>query len=98
MKDTSLLSLVFSAALSLAVGLGKGRAGIGCMAMSWILLGGRLGPSVGRDIRSTCSKMDAEDKGSSMSFIGGGPIRNIRTCQTSQLQMTIQKFGVKSFF
>lgn len=87
MKDTSLFSLVFSAALSLAVGLGRGRAGIGCMAMSWILLGRRLGPSVGRDIRSTCSKMEAEDNGSSMPFIGGGPMRtNTRECQTSQVQ------------
>src|SRR4029434_5964726 len=34
---TSLLRLAFSAARSTTVGLWAGRAGIGCMAISWIL-------------------------------------------------------------
>lgn len=55
-------------------GLCSGGIGMGCMAISWTLLGSLRLASVARDIRSTCSKMEAEDSCSfAAPFIGGGP-------------------------
>lgn len=55
-------------------GLCSGGSVMGCMAISWILLGSLRPASAARDIRSTCSKMEAEDSGSlGAPFKGGGP-------------------------
>lgn len=50
----------------------SGGRGIGCMAISWTLLGSLLLASAPRDIRSTCSKMEAEDGCSLVPLMGGG--------------------------
>lgn len=72
-EQTSLLIWLVSDTLPLMGGLCSGGTGIGCMAISWILLGSLLLASAAREIRSTCSKMEAEDSCSFVPFIGGGP-------------------------
>lgn len=46
---------------------------MGCMAISCTLLGSLRLESVAQDIRSTCSKMEADDSCSFVPFKGGGP-------------------------
>lgn len=53
--------LLVSATRSARTGCCTGGAGIGCMAISWILLGTRRLASEFREILSTCSKMEAEE-------------------------------------
>lgn len=77
-------------------GLCSGGTGMGCMAISWILLGSLLLASVARAIRSTCSKMKAEDSGSFLQFRGGGPEEGGEKKELSQLYVVIAslKFGL----
>lgn len=73
-EQTSLLIWLESGdSFPLTGGLCSGGTGMGCMAISWTLLGSLLLASAARDIRSTCSKMEAEDSCSFVPFIGGGP-------------------------
>lgn len=68
-----MLIWLVSDSLPLIGGLCSGGTGMGCMAMSWTLFGSLLLASAARDIRSTCSKMAAEDNCSFVPFKGGGP-------------------------
>lgn len=72
-KNTSLLILLVSATRSESTEFWTGGAAIGCIAISWILLGTRLLASEERDIRSTCSKMEAEECCSLPLLLWGGP-------------------------
>lgn len=72
-KTTSLLILLVSATRSESTEFWTGGAAMGCMAISWILLGTRLLASEERDILSTCSKIEAEECCSFPLLVWGGP-------------------------
>lgn len=72
-KNTSLLILLVSATRSESTEFWTGGAAIGCIAISWILLGTRLLASEERDILSTCSKIEAEECCSFPLPVWGGP-------------------------
>ena len=79
-RPTSLFMWGFTGSFPLTLGLSSGGTAMGCMAMSWILLGSLLLASMERDIRSTCSKMDAVvEDGCSEPLIGGGPVGRRKT-------------------
>lgn len=73
LTDTSLLILLVSATRSESTEFWIGGAAIGCIAISWILLGTRLLASEERDILSTCSKIEAEECCSFPLLVWGGP-------------------------
>lgn len=73
LRNTSLLILLVSATRSESTEFWTGGAAIGCIAISWILLGTRLLASEERDIRSTCSKIEAEECCSLPLLLWGGP-------------------------
>lgn len=87
---TSLLIWLASDSLSLMGVPCSGGRGMGCMAISWTLLGSLLLASAPRDIRSTCSKMEAEDSCSFVPLIGGGPVGERRNggCKNPLLSTT----------
>lgn len=72
-RNTSLLILLVSATRSESTEFWTGGAAMGCMAISWILLGTRLLASEERDILSTCSKIEAEECCSFPLLVWGGP-------------------------
>lgn len=72
-ESTSLLILLVSATRSERGWFCAAGTAIGCIAISWILLGTLLLISEDRDIRSTCSKIEAEDGCSVPLVICGGP-------------------------
>lgn len=95
-KKTSLLIWLVSDSLPLMGGLCSGGTGMGCMAISWTLLGSLLLASVARDIRSTCSKMEAEDSCSFVPFIGGGPEEGSKKVESLVITQSIQCSHCKS--
>lgn len=62
---------------------------MGCMAISWTLFGSFRFASVARDMRSTCSKIEADVSCSLVLFAGGGPeeVRERRKTEVTMIDI-----------
>lgn len=95
-KNTSLLILLVSATRSESTEFWTGGAAIGCIAISWILLGTRLLASEERDILSTCSKMEADECCSFPLLVWGGP-KSPEQIQSKVVLLGLSQSNVKLY-